>query len=338
MGCSRRVRTRAQAYATIRKLAGAYPSLPEAHMVVAQAARAAGEKADSIEEARTAVRLQPDSEAATIMLAQFQQFDSPKEANDVLAAYIARNPKSVPMRLAYARFLNGEKRFDESATQLARVRKDAPNDAETTYTIGMLAYQASKPKDAEAYFKHFIDLRTAKTKAATPAATRPAADATSDDDEDASDDSASDAGRIAALTAADGPGRGPDRAYLYLAQISEDAKDYPRALDWLAKVGPGQDYTTARIRRALILSRQGKLDLARAELHALPTSTPAQATELTLAEAQLLRDADQNQGRLRLPDHGHRKGTERSGAALRLRDDRREARADRRARERDAAA
>ena len=285
---------RVQAYATIRKLAGAYPSLPEAHMVVAQAARAAGEKADSIEEARTAVRLQPDSESATIMLAQFQQFDAPKEANDVLAAYIARNPKSVPMRLAYARFLNGEKRFDDSAAQLARIRKDASSDAETTYTIGMLAYQANRPKDSEAYFKHFIDLRAAKAKAAAKAAAaQPAPDAT--DDEDGPEDGAADALRVAAVSDADGPGRGPDRAYLYLAQIAEDAKDYPRALDWLGKVGQGQDYTTARIRRALILSRQGKLDVARSELHALPTTNTAQATELTLAEAQLLRDADQNQ-------------------------------------------
>jgi len=279
---------RAAAYATITKLAGAYPSLPEAHMVLAQAARAAGQKADSIEEARTAVHLQPDSESATIMLAQYQQFDSPKEANDVLAAYIARNPKSITMRLAYARFLNGEKRFDESAAQLARVRKDAPSDAETTYTLGILAYQASKPKDSEAYFKHFIDLQAARDKAA--AAQKPGATQTADDD-----DTENDAGDEAPSTAGNGPGRGPDRAYLYLAQIAEDAKDYPRALDWLNKVGPGADFTTARIRRALILSHQGKLDVARAELHALPTTTPSQATELTLAEAQLLRDADQNQ-------------------------------------------
>ena len=271
---------RGQAYTTIRKLAGRYPSLPEAHMVVAQAAQSAGEKADAVEEARTAVRLQPDSEQATIMLAQFQQFDAPKEADAALAGYIARNPKSVQMRLSYARFLNGEKRYDEAATQLARVRKDAANDAEVTYSLGLLAYQANKPKDAEAYFKHFIDLRAPKPK--TVAASPPVADdADGDDTVETVDDT--------------GPGRGPDRAYLYLAQIAEDGKDYPRALDWLAKVGPGNDAATARIRRALILARQGKIDVARNELHALPAGTPAQATQLQLAEAQMLRDADQNQ-------------------------------------------
>jgi len=277
---------RAQTYQTMRKLAGAYPSLPEGHMVVAQAALAAGEKPVAVEEARAAVRLQPDSESATIMLAQFQQFDLPKEADAALASFIARNPKSVPMRLSYARFLNGEKRYDEAAAQLARVRKDAANDPETIYTLGLLAYQANKPKDSEAYFKRFIELRTPSKKAAKAAPSPAPADA--DDGDDAAD----------ASTTTDettGPGRGPDRAYLYLAQIAEDAKDYPKALDWLGKVGPGNDFATARIRRSLILARQGKLDVARSELHAIPAGNPAQATQLTLAEAQMLRDADQNQ-------------------------------------------
>ena len=276
---------RSQAYVTIRRLASRYPSLPEGHLVVAQAAAAAGEKEAAVDEARVAVRLQPDSEAATIMLAQLQQFDSPKEADAVLSSFIARNPKSTSMRLAYARFLNGEKRFDEAATQLARVRRDAPNDAETTYTLGLLAYQAEKPKDSEAYFRHFLDLTVLKKKPNTAPAP-----IVTDSDDDAASDASSD------TVAVEGPGRGPDRAYLYLSQIAEDAKDYPRALDWLAKVGEGREYANARIRRALIIARQGRIDAARDELHALPAATPAQQTDLTLAEAQILRDADQPQG------------------------------------------
>ena len=273
--------SRPQVYTTMRHLAGAYPSLPEGHMVVAQAAQAAGDRPAAIDGARIAVKLQPDSESATLMLAQFQQFDAPQEADAVLSGFLARNPKSVPIRLGYARFLNGEKRFDETAVQLARIRKDAAGTPETIYTIGLLAYQANRPKDAEAYFRHFVDLQTPKkAKGDAPVVV-------ADDDADADapetvDDS-------------NGPGRGPDRAYLYLAQIAEDGKDYPRALDWLAKVGPGGDFANARVRRALILARQGKLDVARTELHALPAATPAQATQLMLAEAQMLRDADQNQ-------------------------------------------
>jgi tetratricopeptide (TPR) repeat protein len=270
---------RPEVYALTRKLADRYPALPESHMIVAQAAAAAGDKPGAVIEARVAVKLQPDSEPATIMLAQLQQFDAPKEADAVLASYIAHNPKSTTVRIAYARFLNGEKRFDEASAQLARVRRDAANNPDTIYTLGLLAYQANKPKDSEAYFKHFIELTAGpKAKAA------PAPQADDDDDSD-----------TASEAPAEPPARGPDRAYLYLAQIAEDQKDYPRALDWLGKVGDGPQFAMAHIRRALILAHQGKLDVARTELHALPSGTPAQQTEITLAEAQMLRDADQSQ-------------------------------------------
>ncbi len=275
---------RKQAYDLIRKLASNYPALPEAHLVLAQAAQAAGDKAAAVEETRTAVRLQPDAEPPTIMLAQLLQFDAPKDADTLLSGFIARNPKSVQMRLAYARFLNGERRYDESAAQLARIRKEVPNDAEKIYTLGLLAYQANKPKDAESYFKRFVELRAPRRADAKAAAV---AAAEADDQVDNNEDDSDAPGA--------GSGRGADRAYLYLAQIAEDAKDYPRALDWLGKVGEGNEYANARIRRALILARQGKLDVARAELHALPATTTAAATQLTLAEAQMLRDADRNQ-------------------------------------------
>lgn len=292
---------RAQSLALMRKLADRYPSLPESHLVVSQAALAAGDKTLALDEARIAVKLQPDAEPATILLAQLRQYDAPKETDALLSSFIARNPKSMRMRLVYARFLNGEHRYDDTAAQLARVRKDAPSDAETTYTLGLLAYQANKPKDAEAYFKHFIALRTRAAKDSAKEATKEraatAAKATGGDEAGEGDgdgppaiEAGSDSGDLPFATG----GRNPDQAYLYLAQIAEDAKDWPRALDWLSKVDDGNDAATARIRRALILARQGKLDVARQELHAMPATSPAMAIQLTLAEAQMLRDAEQN--------------------------------------------
>ena len=275
---------RPAAYALIQKLAGAYPALPEAHLVVAQAAQNAGDKQKAIDEARVASRLKPDWDAPVIMLAQYQQFDAPKEAEAALAGFLAHNPKSVPVRMAYARFLIGERRYDDASAQFARIQKERPDNAETAYALGLLAYQATKPAEAETYFRRFLDLRAKQSAAADAlrAKQSTAADADTDDEADETPDLAT-------------GGRGPEAAYLYLAQIAEDAKDYPRALDWLSKVGEGNVYTTARIRRALILSHQGKLDEARAELHALPAATPAARVQLTLAEAQLLREADQNQ-------------------------------------------
>ena len=271
---------RAGAYALIQKLAATYPALPEAHLIIAQAAQNAGDKANAIAEARIATRLKPDWDAAVIMLAQYQQFDAPNEAEAALTGFLAHNPKSIPVRMAYARFLVGERRYDDASTQLVRIQKERPNDAETIYALGLLAYQANKPAEAEAFFKRFVDLRAKQAPAQEAQRTK----ANADSETDASEESVEIAG-----------GRNPEAAYLYLAQIAEDAKDYARALDWLAKVGEGDAFIIARVRRALILAHQGQLDEARRELHELPANSPGARTQLVLAEAQLLREANQNQ-------------------------------------------
>ena len=268
----------------MRRLAGAYPSLPEGHMVVAQAAQAAGEKAAAVEEARTAVRLQPDSESATIMLAQFQQFDAPAEADAALSAFIARNPKSVPMRLSYARFLNGEKRYDDAAAQLARVRKDAGNVPETMYTLGLLAYQANKPKDSEAYFKRFVELRTPSRKAgkATPV---PAAAADDNDDN-----------HRHGVRRVDRSGSRP-RPRLPLPRADRRGREGLSEGARLARQGRLGQRLRDRAHQARADPRASGQARRRPQPNCArcPTGTPAQATQLTLAEAQILRDADQNQ-------------------------------------------
>jgi tetratricopeptide (TPR) repeat protein len=90
-------------------------------------------------------------------------------------------------------------------------------------------------------------------------------------------------------------GRGPNGAYLFLAQIAEDRKDYDRALDLLSQVEDGNELLEARVRRASILAHQGKLDQARKELSEYAAGSPRERSQLTIAEAALLRDAHQEQ-------------------------------------------
>jgi tetratricopeptide (TPR) repeat protein len=80
---------------------------------------------------------------------------------------------------------------------------------------------------------------------------------------------------------------------LYLGQIAEDRKNLPEALRWYDEIADGEHYLTARIRYAQILSKQGKLDAARERLHQTEPQNGQQRVQLILAEAQLLRDANQ---------------------------------------------
>ncbi|MGH6609752.1 MAG: tetratricopeptide repeat protein, partial [Burkholderiaceae bacterium] len=85
--------------------------------------------------------------------------------------------------------------------------------------------------------------------------------------------------------------RRAEPAYLYLAQIAEDDKQFPTALEWLRKIDGGEEYLTARIREAFVLSKMQRLDEARKLLRNLNVQTADEKTQLVLAEAQLLRDA-----------------------------------------------
>jgi tetratricopeptide (TPR) repeat protein len=80
---------------------------------------------------------------------------------------------------------------------------------------------------------------------------------------------------------------------LYLGQIAEERKNLPEALQWYGEVLDGEHYVSAQIRYAQVLSKQGKLDAARARLQQAGAQNSQQRVQLILAEAQLLRDANQ---------------------------------------------
>src|SRR5258706_15437340 len=80
---------------------------------------------------------------------------------------------------------------------------------------------------------------------------------------------------------------------LYLGQVAEERKNLPEALRWYGEVGEGEQYVQAQIRYAQVLARQGKLDEARTRLQQAAAKNSQQRVQLVLAEAQLLRDANQ---------------------------------------------
>src|SRR5262249_13998414 len=87
----------------------------------------------------------------------------------------------------------------------------------------------------------------------------------------------------------------PDSARFYLGQVNEERKHYDEALKWYSTVEPGEQYINAQARYAGILAKQGKLAEARKHLQQASAQNNQQRVQLTQAEAQLLRDANQYQ-------------------------------------------
>lgn len=83
----------------------------------------------------------------------------------------------------------------------------------------------------------------------------------------------------------------PSVAAFYLGQIAEDRKDFADALAWYARVGAGEHQMQAQVRFAQILARQGNVEGALRHVREAAAQATGDVARLTLAEAQILRDA-----------------------------------------------
>jgi tetratricopeptide (TPR) repeat protein len=90
--------------------------------------------------------------------------------------------------------------------------------------------------------------------------------------------------------------------YFYLGQIADESKRSNEAIANYARVGAGEQYLPAQVRSAHLLATQGKLDAARKQLRDVQVNSPLERVHLTIAEAQLLREAKQTQEAFNLLD------------------------------------
>jgi tetratricopeptide (TPR) repeat protein len=84
--------------------------------------------------------------------------------------------------------------------------------------------------------------------------------------------------------------RGLTQAYLLMAQIAEQQKDFSASAAWLDRIENADDIMAAQMRRASLLAHQGQMGKARALLRNHPERRPEDARLKFVAEAQLLRD------------------------------------------------
>jgi Flp pilus assembly protein TadD len=85
-----------------------------------------------------------------------------------------------------------------------------------------------------------------------------------------------------------------------LGQIAEDQKRWPQAIDWYQSIEEGEHVLPARMRTAGAIAKQGRLDEARAFLRKAAAEHPGEQAQLTVAEAQLLREAQLHQDAFQL--------------------------------------
>ncbi|MDR0776682.1 MAG: tetratricopeptide repeat protein [Azonexus sp.] len=229
----------------VDQLAAPYASLPEAHFAMAQAAANAGDELRASTEMEKALLLRPDWEAAALARAQLQARHSTASAISGLEDFVTRHPGAGEARLALARLLIGEKRYDDARQHFDRLLKDNPDNPAVIYPIAMLALQQGDAQTGRQQLEKLLGTNF------------------------------------------------PDQSMLhfFLGQLDQEQKKPDAALAHFMQVTTGNQVVAARARAAQILLQQGKPEEARELLHNTRGGSAEERTQLTLAEAQLLRDA-----------------------------------------------
>jgi tetratricopeptide (TPR) repeat protein len=208
------------------------------------------------------LRLSEDPQRSAIISGLTQYFSMPSdktaaasELNRVLEPYYGKPSTNEASRLVYSRALLAAAQFNDALGQLNLLTQQHPKQLDGWLLLGSLQVQENQFDAAEKSLLHFVQIAKESGLASNHA--------------------------------------GYVQAYLHLAQLAENRKDYVAAQEWLSKIEDDKERLTAQLRRASILAKQGKLDEARVLISQLPEPTQAQARAKLLAEVQLLRDHKQ---------------------------------------------
>lgn len=217
----------------------------------------AGDHSAALEAARKAHAL--DAKATgPVLLALSMIGPKTPHAETFVTQYLEAHPQP-DVRMAYARTLLDAQRYSQAQAQLLAITTEKPDYPQAWLIRGVLELQDGKFSTAEMSLKRYVELALATPEGVAHAESGP----------------------------------GLVQAYLSLAQIAEQKKDFAAADAWLKKIDSADDLFNAQMRRAALLARQGKLDDALALIRSQPVSTPADARLKITSEVQLLRDSKQ---------------------------------------------
>ena len=140
-----------------QSLAQPYPTVPEAHFGIAQAAMNADQTALALKEIREALSLRPDWEQAALLQGQLLLRTSNTEAAAYFRDYLKNHPRALDVRLNYARMLVTEKKYPEARGEFQALLKEFPNNPDVTMAVGLLSLQLNDYDAAEVQLKHALE-------------------------------------------------------------------------------------------------------------------------------------------------------------------------------------
>lgn len=146
--------------ALVDSVTAPYLGLPEAHYARAQAALDERDLPAALESIRRARTLKPDWEAAALF--QVQITENRDSALSELGAFVRAFPAAREARLAYARTLVAEKRYEEARREFRALLEQAGSDGDksgdTVFAVAMLSLQLNDTQEAERHLRRLVEI------------------------------------------------------------------------------------------------------------------------------------------------------------------------------------
>lgn len=233
--------------------------LPEAHLALADVARASGEPARALAEAQAALRADPDSEAAAQRVLEYGASIDPVQAESEARAFLSRHPDARKLNLSLVGMMADRGDSDAALAELQRMSRRAPEDFDLLYLQAQLAYKAGYKDQARGLLEDYLDVQHQRQESIA---------------EGASDANAAEAD-----------------ARVLLSRIAEDQGQYDEAITQLGKIDDPTLRYSAQMRQAVIRAKQGRVDEALTMIAAARPNDEDDQIQGVLATAQILRDA-----------------------------------------------
>lgn len=301
-----------QGYALLDALARPYYASGttgfDAQLIVARAARVAGDNAAAVAHARAALAARPDSELAVMSVAQLLMEGGAGEAAGAAPADASAGAPAATPPVA-----SSDASPDASSGPSANASSSAPSQAPAAGKEALAAGHA----EAMAMLGRFLSAHPGANEVRQAYARLLVGEGRLDEGRQqfeellrrapqtpdplfalgvlALEPEHFDEARGYLERYIDAVGPAPDRdldlVYLNMARVAEGQRRFDEALGWLRKVKGADQVETARERQAFLLGRMNRVEEGLDLLRQMPAGTPEQRTQSVMAQGQLLRDA-----------------------------------------------
>jgi tetratricopeptide (TPR) repeat protein len=140
----------------VQELAAPYPNLPEAHFTIGHAAWRAGNNELALNALKKADELRPGWEISALLRGEILFAKSPPETIAFYREFLQRNPDASEVRLALARLLVNQKRFDEAKVEFMNLVEASNGNPEVLVVVALLSLQAGNYAEAESYLQQAL--------------------------------------------------------------------------------------------------------------------------------------------------------------------------------------